>query len=116
MGEPQLDEIQERAAKNQALFRDINERLAELGAGEEPAPWGSWNCECADLTCLEQIELTFEEYERLRSEPKWFAVMADERHVVPEVEVVVETNDRYWIVEKIGDAGQTAVALDPRDE
>jgi hypothetical protein len=110
------EEIELRAARNQALFRDINERLAELDehATDATAP-GTWSCECADVTCLEQIELTVAEYERLRSEPRRFAVAADERHVLPEVEVVIERTDRYWVVEKTGDAGAEAASLDPRE-
>ena len=115
MSGPPIDKTEVRAAGNQALFRDINERLAGMEADGDATELGSWNCECADVTCLQQIELTLEEYEQVRSDPRRFFVIADERHVLPEVEVVVERNDRYWVVEKTGEAGDEAALLAPSD-
>ena len=112
MSDAPSEELEVRAAKNQALFRDINERLLELAADADEQ--GAWNCECADVTCLEQIQMTHAEYEAMRSDSTRFAFAADERHVLPEVERVVERNDRHWIVEKVGEAGETAETLDPR--
>jgi hypothetical protein len=44
----------------------------------------------ADQNCTEQIELTPEEYERVRRNPTHFVVRSGEEHGVPEVERVVE--------------------------
>jgi hypothetical protein len=44
--------------------------------------------------------------------PTHFAVLPG--HDVPTVERVVETNERYVIVEKFGEAAITAIKLDPR--
>jgi hypothetical protein len=107
-----MEETQLGAAKNQALFREINERLRELKSGAEEH--AGFTCECADVVCLQTIDLTLVEYEAVRSSPTRFAVVADERHVVPEAERVVERTDRYWVVEKIDAAAKLATALKRR--
>jgi hypothetical protein len=45
---------QVRAAENQSLFRDINERIRD-GNSEfrENVLNGAWLCECADETCVD---------------------------------------------------------------
>jgi hypothetical protein len=45
---------------------------------------------------------------------KRFFVKPDVAHLVPEVEDVVERHERYWVVEKIGVAGELAERQDPR--
>ena len=35
-------------------------------------------------------------------------------HLFPEIEVVVEETERYWVVEKMGEAGDLAAKVDPR--
>ncbi len=108
---------EERVARNQSLFRAINERIHELnGTLVQQAPYGSWICECADTTCQERIEMTLGEYEALRGHPARFAVLPDGAHVVPRGERVVERADRYWLVEKIGVAGAEGAELaDPSE-
>jgi hypothetical protein len=57
--------------------------------------------------------LTLTEYEDVRKIATHFVVRPD--HVDGDVEVVVGSGEeRYLVVEKIGDAGRTAAALDPR--
>ena len=102
----------ERAADNQALFRTIKEQIEQLNeAFDRLTPYCSWVCECADTRCLEPIDMTLGEYEQLRTTPDRFVVLPDEQHVVPGVERVVEKGERYWIVEKIGTAGEAAAEL-----
>ena len=83
----------------QAVFRDINDRLAQMG---DPAPEASkgFLCECASEVCVELIEMTGDEYRRLRANPLRFAVMPDEQHLFGEIERVVAREDGYWIVEQ----------------
>jgi len=69
-------------------------------------------CECGSDRCQAQLTLTAAEYERLRRFPTRFAVRAG--HEIAVVERVVETNERYVIVEKFGEAAITAIKLDPR--
>jgi hypothetical protein len=109
------DERARRFAENQSLMRAVNERIDDLNRTFESfAPYGSWICECADVACLERVEMTLGEYEALRQRPDCFAVIPDERHVVPDVERVVERTERYWVVEKLGVARERATELDAR--
>jgi hypothetical protein len=55
------EEQARKAAKNQALFRDVNERIEELvGKAWHPA----FVCECADEHCVETLELRCESTRR----------------------------------------------------
>jgi hypothetical protein len=109
------DPGERRAAENEALFRAVNERIEELHevllVG---GPLTYFVCECSDSDCCAQIALTTDEYERLREGATYFAVLPDARHARLEYERIVETNDRYWVVEKLGVAGAVAAELDPR--
>ena len=49
------EEQARKAAKNQALFRDVNERIEEL-VGKTWHP--EFVCECADEHCIETLELS----------------------------------------------------------
>ena len=59
------------------------------------------------------VELSPEEYEKIRESPTRFFVLPDDDHVVPEVELVVERHPRYWVVEKVSLPAVTE-HLDPR--
>lgn len=110
-----VDPREARGARTQCLYRDVNERVKEINtAFSEYVPLGDWICECSDDTCSERIMLTPEEYEALRGNPRRFAVAPGEDHVFPEIEAVVEENERYWVVEKGGVAGDLAASVDPR--
>ena len=70
-------------------------------------------CECSRVDCVQPVSLTLTEYEEVRKVATHFVVRPD--HVDEKVEVVVDSGGgRYLVVEKIGDAGRTAAALDPR--
>jgi hypothetical protein len=88
-----------RVGRNEVLFREINERLQSL---QEPfdslAERADFVCECGDVNCEAQITMTLGEYERLRSNPTWFAVKAG--HEANDVEDVVEKRSGYDIVRK----------------
>jgi hypothetical protein len=104
-----------RAARNQSLFREINERVKQLNDGFSMVlPVGEWICECADDMCVERIELSAQAYEAVRTDGRHFIVAPTDVHVFPDVELVAERNERYWIVEKFGRAGEDADRLNPR--
>jgi hypothetical protein len=104
---------QVRAAQNQSLFRDINERIEQLNeAFETVLPLSEWVCECADTNCVQHVEMSLAEYEALRAEPNRFAVIAG--HEASDVERVVSRTERYIVVEKIGAGAPVAVGNDPR--
>lgn len=104
---------QERAARNQSLFREINERVEALNvAFNDLLPLGDWVCECADDTCVERVFLSLKQYEAVRSESTRFVVLPG--HVDEAVEKTVERTDGYWVVEKIEVAAEIARETDPR--
>ncbi len=105
-------ELQERLGANEAVFRKINEGI-ERGQwpGEEDAPVG-FRCECAQLGCTELIELTVREYEQVREDARRFIVLPG--HELLEAEVVIENRPGYLVVQKIDQAGETAIETDPR--
>jgi hypothetical protein len=106
----------DRAARNQSLFRDYNERLEPRNeARTHGQPFlADWVCECADEACDVTVQLELPEYEAIRSDPQHFFVAPSDEHVTPDVERVVERHLRYWVVEKIGRAGTASERLDPR--
>ena len=111
---PDQHDRHQRAARNQSLFREINENI-EIMSRTSNLTFHEFSCECAVGECLEGASLTVEEYEHIRSVPTHFLVKPG--HVLPELERVVETDGgsgRYEVVEKFGEAGMLAVQLDPR--
>lgn len=108
-----MDSRHERVARNEALFRDVNERISEINeplAADEPS---DYLCECGSQECTEPIALTRADYEEVRREPTRFAVVPG--HVVPDAEHVVAGTERYSIVEKSSPAAtRVAVEHDPR--
>ena len=99
-----------RAARNQALFRAINERLEALNeAVASVTETFTIACECADTTCIEMIDIDPNEYQAMRAQPRHFAVRPG--HVYPEVEAVVSESEQFVVVEKIGTAGEVAEIL-----
>lgn len=74
----------------------------------------SWICECADDGCVGRVEMTLAEYNEIREDGARFFVAPSDEHVWRDVERVVRRNDRFWVVEKSGEARQHSMRLDPR--
>jgi hypothetical protein len=102
---------EERVARNEALFREFNERVEDL-ADSGGADRVRFVCECGDLDCLDRVELTRAAYEELRSDPTHFVVAPG--HENAEVERVVARGEGYHVVEKLEAAAQVAIEHDPR--
>jgi hypothetical protein len=102
----------ERIAKTEALFRNVNEGIAEASERFESED-GHFICECGDPSCTERIEVPLDEYRRVRDEPTRFVV--EPGHVTAQVEHVVERRRRYAVIEKI-DGVMAAIVrrLNPR--
>jgi hypothetical protein len=104
-----------RLAKNEALFRGVNERVRDVkGDAADPGERIRFVCECGRDDCLEEIELTVAEYEAVRAVPTQFAVKPG--HEFWEVERVLTDNDRYSVVEKHEEEAVIARETDPRDD
>jgi hypothetical protein len=102
---------QERLALNEAIFREVNERIREVsdnfGKDQETC---EFVCECSDATCTQRVVLTRAQYEEVRSDPTRFVVVKG--HVLPEIEAVVDRAHDHVIVEKEGVAADIAIHLD----
>jgi hypothetical protein len=102
----------QRAAYNEATFRQANESLedkaAELGLSEERTPY---LCECEDERCTKIIQLTRKEYETVRANPKRFVMMPGHRG---SDDLVVEERSEFAVIEKTGEEGALVAERDPR--
>ena len=98
-----------RAARNQALFRAVNEKISELNEafGEITGSYAI-TCECSRLECVEVVEIPGDAYRAVRGNPRTFAVLTD--HVEQGVERVLSHHDGYTVVEVLGHGAQVAEA------
>ena len=105
------DETELRVARNEAIFRDVNEAI-QSGRWPGENDGAAFRCECGLLGCARLLELKMSEYERIRAHPRRFVVAVD--HNLPQAETVVERHPAYLVIEKQGRAGEVAEATDPR--
>jgi len=102
----------EAAAHNEEVFRSINERI-EAGAKQHGVGQAlPFHCECATDACVETIELSPAEYDRVASHPARFVVVPG--HEQPTIETVVEQHSTYAVVEKTGEARHEIEREHPR--
>ena len=100
-------------ARNEALFREVNERIEAISTTVPPEEKPvEFLCECDNKDCAEKISATRAEYEAVRAVGTQFIVSPG--HQDPRVESVVRQNDRFLVVEKEGRAGHDAEKSDPR--
>jgi hypothetical protein len=104
---------EERLAKNEVLFRSVNEAIEQQALRFGGIDEYEFICECASRTCLDRITLTLRQYEHIRADGTRFFVTPGHANV--EVEKIVEQGPRYHVVEKDGAAGLVADLTDPRD-
>ncbi len=106
-----------RVGKNEAIFREVNERIQDLNRGFS---FGAddvtdFVCECSDDSCFLPVRLTLGEYEQVRAQPTHFLIAPG--HVWhPEHERVIRSGEQYEVVEKYGSAGDVAEDADPRSQ
>lgn len=103
----------ERAAHNEEVFRQINEKI-DQGAGQhQVASTLPFHCECGRLTCTETIELYPRAYDEIASNPLHFVIKPE--HRIPEIERVVAEQTDYIVVEKLGEARAEVEREHPRE-
>lgn len=104
-----MEERFERQARNEALVREVNERINTLdrdavgsGAVDGVRTFG-FHCECGrDGGCGEMIWMTLDEYEVVRRQDDRFALVPG--HETNGLEHVVDGNERFVIVDKVEEA------------
>jgi hypothetical protein len=97
-----------RVGANEDLFRQVNRKVASFGNGH--VPYLELVCECSATDCHEHVQLTSQEFEAVRADPRHFAVHPG--HVDGRFETAVAGNERFVLVEKLGEAGEVAEALE----
>jgi hypothetical protein len=103
---------EEKLGRNQALFREVNERIRGLAEHRGEALRFGIVCECSDETCSEPIEVSIAEYEQVRATPTAFFVLRG--HEIPEIERVMLKTREYEVVQKFGAAAAVVDELNPR--
>jgi hypothetical protein len=89
-----------RIEENEKLFREVNERVAQMHAGFQSGPDPEWVCECGDETCFEKVAVPLEAYNEIRACNDWFFIKPG--HEKLDVERIVDRRDGYYVVEKDG--------------
>ena len=110
----------ERQARNEALVREVNERIDALDHDAErtgtmpPDSKFGFHCECGRGSggCLETVWMTLAEYDRVREQDDRFVLARG--HETSALERVVEQADRYVIVDKVAEV-ERFVEDDPRE-
>jgi hypothetical protein len=111
---PVVDSREERLAKNEVLFREINERIEEAAAphGRRDGHVFEFFCECSNADCTLLLPMTLASYEAVRSNPEAFVIAPG--HDLPEIETVIARHPAYQVVRKGGEAAALARDTDPR--
>jgi hypothetical protein len=99
-----MDEVERRRARHELFFRSLNERIEQVGEEAFPSseergrrPY-EFICECHD------------------TDARQFVIAPAGRHADLAVEEIVDRAARYWIVRKLGEAGELAEADDDRTD
>jgi hypothetical protein len=108
-----MSEREMRIAHTEALFRDVNERIAE-SALRFNADETQFVCECADPECAQRVPATLDEYEDIRADGARFLLVPG--HEDTRVERVVgRPHRRLAVVEKFNAVvARTVRRLNPR--
>jgi hypothetical protein len=107
------DAREARIARNESRFREINEQLeADLRRLPGDPEMVSFVCECGNRACADLVQMTFEEYEGVRSDSQTFVVVPG--HEMPEVEEVTERGERFHVVAKVERTQRIVETTDPR--
>jgi hypothetical protein len=98
-----------RAAKNEGIFRAVNEQIrtiVERFSAADDAEMFSFVCEWSRPNCIEEVSATLEEYRAVREHPTRFLILAD--YLDLDRERIIGRTDRFAVVEKLGLAGAAA--------
>jgi hypothetical protein len=105
-----VDPRTERVGKNEAVFREVNERINDVSRFES----GEYHCECGNAACAETVPMAVADYEAVRSDPTFFVVVPG--HEIPDLEDVIVRNEAFLVVQKrAGAPAELAAELDSRD-
>ena len=102
---------EERIARNEVGFRDLNESLG--GRVHDPSTnFAGFVCECGDMECAAVLRVDVADYERVRSDPRLFLIKPG--HEIVDVEDIVERSEGFLVVRKHADVTDVVTETDPR--
>ena len=109
-----MDFREKRLGLNEAIFREVNERLEGVAHhfGLGPAESLDLVCECRKASCVERISISRDEYEAVRADDTHFVLYPG--HAELDVERVISSRQGYEIVAKEGPAADVARNLSQR--
>ena len=107
-----VDDRERRVIKNEALFRQVNDRIEDLSRDLFATELSEFICECGEASCQEPIQLSRSEYEAVRADATHFVIVPGHDH--PDFETVVTETERFAVIEKVGEAEEVAERTDPR--
>jgi hypothetical protein len=100
----------DRLARNETIFREVNERIRALNRGQEESL--EILCECGNAACDRSVTVTTSAYEEARRHSTHFIVVHG--HVIAEIEVIVTRKPGFDIVRKLPEEEAIARRTDPR--
>ena len=100
-----MSERERRIGENESYWRQVNEL-----APPHPGMLSEVFCECGRLECRERVSMTASEYASVRARSTTFVVVPG--HEIVDAERVIQTTERYSVVEKDGEAARIAVERD----
>jgi hypothetical protein len=96
-------EFAERAARNEEVFRSVNEYIEKAADRHGRSVPLRFHCECGHAACFETIDLLPAAYEQVTNGGGYrFIVLSGHEELT--IERIVESHDGWLVVEKFGDA------------
>ena len=94
-----------RVARNEASFRELNDRLeSDVHRGSTEPDFAGFVCECGSEDCDTTIRVALDAYAEVRQNDQLFMVVPG--HEVPDAECVVDERDGYVVVRKHDDVAE----------
>lgn len=109
-----MDRSAERVARNDAIFREANERIRDTAEEQRMTAEIPFLCECAEEGCAEIVRLSHEQYENIRRNATDFLNAPGHEVAAGPHGEVIERNHTYVVVRKKGVAAEIVEHLDPR--
>jgi hypothetical protein len=102
----------DREARQRALFRHVNGRVAALRDPVAAEGLASFICECGNADCTEPIQVTTAEYEAVRAHARRFAIAFDHENPSSRSSSAKPHGSRSWKL--VRDSSRIAEETDPR--
>jgi len=109
------DERKARIARNETVFRALNEDLEDsVLRRREATDLAGFVCECGDSACEDIVRLDVSTYESIRADPLRFFLVPG--HEAPDAEDIVDRTAGYLVVRKHQDVAAVAEDADRRTD